>query len=718
MEPPRGYLTCVLSILIIILLTMPVITMNTERAQYDHHDGAGVRSTITDPLMKEIIFDESHRQWWSLWDTGFIGYSDLAIMMEKEGYRVSANTGSLVTNLEGQAAGDVLVLGMADRQTYSQSEIDAMLDFVNRGGGLLIMSEHEESDGSPWYTSDFLNPVSENFGITFNSNEASDADSSHPEKVIWMVTDVDVLDVQDVCLFFGNTMNLTGNAIPLATTSSTATPPNAPIIAASSYGEGRVIALTDTEFIWNGDHRIGMQYMNNSDLAKRIFEWLSNSPDAGSDTKIVPEYDLITADFFQLNLTVTGAGSITADMEGGTIEPSTINDPNGQIQFELDIQSDGYIKFKAGNDILVVNTLRSPDTNLANVLFDGRYCSRNVDESLSGMLSMAKRMRDKGILVFASSSSQDHSQYDAVFIVNPLEMPNDAQISEDTKYVLMGESYTWLYALEWPGKYSHEIRYCPMNEYAELLGLEFPHYAIYDPSEGTVNDAFRPIIHHDFGYLMKAYRSGILLNTTNMTILATGSDTAWSERLDVGERDAYVIDPVDYLSTDFSMYDDRVLGIADTDPFTNSHFGEEGTEEFTDSIISWIILSAEVNKRNGFYGQTHEFKVNTAADVNSVEVLMADGDIIKLKEGKNPGTWCGDYVVPLDSIPGDYNATIMTKENGENGFKYNINYTIDEINPWPPYKILALIVLLSCVFIIVFYAVKKRGNNSEKDQKD
>ncbi len=715
MVPLKEYLIGLLSAMIILFLIMPVLAVNNDSAHYEGHNDTGVRNSITDTDIKEIIFDESHRQWWSLWDTGFIGYSDLAILLEGEGYLVSANTAPLEYAIVDKGEGDVLVLGMAYQESFRDEEIQAILDFTERGGGLLIMSEHEMEGATSWYTSAFLNPLAENFGIHFNSNEVDDVGSSHPDYTIWPIADSKFLGVEDFCLYFTNSMNLSGNAIAIANTTDVGIPPNAPIVAASSYGDGRIIAVTDTEFIWNGDEVIGLQYGNDTEFTLSIFKWLSGKENT-NEHKIIPEYDLITAEEFRLNVTVTEGVALDVRIEGGEIGQAEDNGNDGRWVYDVTIQEDGFIEFRTGESSKIVYLLSIPKKTMASVLFDGRSHTRNVDDSPSGMLSMAKRMRDNGIRVFSSALDIDHKKYDAVMIVNPLQMPSNTTIDPDTKYILMSDSYTLLYLIDWPDKYLHETKESPINEYASQFGLSFPYYTIYDPSPDSITEGFNPSISHSYGFNMKAYKSGILLSEANMTVLAEASSTAWGERLDVGARDGYEKDSQDYSNADFCMYDNNVMGISDTDPFTNNHYGEEGTIEFIDSISSWIILYPKSDKYNGFFGQTLEFNVPASPGTEGVQVNMADGKVVNLKKSSS-GKWSGKYYVPLDGVPGNYTAVIMTQEYGENGIIYDIDYTIDEINPWPPYKILALLVLIGSIFITIFYAVKKRGKGNEKKPK-
>ncbi|MCK5037936.1 MAG: hypothetical protein KAS16_02445 [Thermoplasmata archaeon] len=662
----------------------------------------------------EVLFDESHRQWWSIWDTGFIGYSDLALSLVEKGYKVSANTIPLPTALESLGAGDVLVLGIAYQETYSQVEIDAILDFVHRGGGLMVMGEWEEANGEPWFLSDLMNPITENFGIHFNSDDMLDPASSHPDDDSWLMIDVDFLEVKDACLFLGSSLNLTGDAVAIATTSPSATPPNAPVVARSAYGSGRVIAITDNEFIQNGDSGIGISYANNSIFVGRVIDWLSDPDTQREKNGMMPEYDLFTANEFQLNLSVSGPMTITTEISGGTITPTQVDNANGHIVFNIDIEEDGLVTFISGTGAEEVYFLTPPNNELTMAIFDAKNGCRRVDDSQSGLLSFAKELRDGGTSIFSSRVIEDHSNYNAVIIANPLAMPDTKPQISDTKYVLIGESYTRLWAMNWIDKYSHEQKPVPINEFAKQLGVEFTQYTIYDPVGTSIVQSFNPRIQNRLGFQNIAYRSGMVIGDENMIVLANATNSAaWAELYDVGERDSYELDSVDYRITNFVMYDDRAMGIGDTDLLTNAHLGDDNAIKFARSIASWIALSGHIEKKAGFFGQTHLFYVNTSADATEVTVRLEDGTVMDLEKEKKAGTWSGKYVVPENGIPGNYTANITVKEFGGAGYLLELDYKITEINPWPPSKIMLIISFILVAFLALIYAFKKYKNIKE-----
>ena len=87
----------------------------------------------------EVIFDLSKEQVFSPWDTGFMGYSGLSIMLLKLGFWVSSNNHSLLELLEGISEDTIIVFGVAKgHSVFTEEELSgsrvAMLFELPRGG--------------------------------------------------------------------------------------------------------------------------------------------------------------------------------------------------------------------------------------------------------------------------------------------------------------------------------------------------------------------------------------------------------------------------------------------------------------------------------------------------------------------------------------------------------------------------------------------------------
>ncbi|MCF6176190.1 MAG: GldG family protein [Victivallaceae bacterium] len=118
-----------------------------------------------------ILFDSAHSKWepfdrpydttWYGHDSGY-NYSAIYSFLKKT-YDVTDSKGELTDDLLAQ--NDILILKIPTR-SFSESEQQAVLKFVNNGGGLFLLGEHTNVFGSSVY----INPIAKMFGMSFEYN--------------------------------------------------------------------------------------------------------------------------------------------------------------------------------------------------------------------------------------------------------------------------------------------------------------------------------------------------------------------------------------------------------------------------------------------------------------------------------------------------------------------------------------------------------------------
>lgn len=116
-----------------------------------------------------VLIDESKSKWersdrpstvdWYGSESGY-NYYGIAEYLDRY-YTVDRNLDQAITAQSLESV-DVLVL-KTPTDRYSESEIDAIVDFVQRGGGLFILGEHS----NVWGSTSFLNPIARRFGFRF-----------------------------------------------------------------------------------------------------------------------------------------------------------------------------------------------------------------------------------------------------------------------------------------------------------------------------------------------------------------------------------------------------------------------------------------------------------------------------------------------------------------------------------------------------------------------
>jgi hypothetical protein len=221
-----------------------------------------------------VLFDEFHSEAWSI-------SLDVARRMQPEApfdssYHLAAQflaerEFEVARNADGPldpgilAAADVLVIAHPSERKwehttndrpprFGEGEIAAVRRFVERGGGLIVLGETEH-DKYGNNLNDLLAP----FGIRLENATVFDYTYYH-NVTSWVMAQPGangiaatglLSQVRDVCLYRAGTLSVSGAARAALFTSDVAQPPRAPVMAATTYGTGRVVVLADSD--WLGD---------------------------------------------------------------------------------------------------------------------------------------------------------------------------------------------------------------------------------------------------------------------------------------------------------------------------------------------------------------------------------------------------------------------------------------------------------------------------------
>ncbi|MEA2219619.1 MAG: hypothetical protein QOJ35_2245, partial [Solirubrobacteraceae bacterium] len=224
----------------------------------------------TRPAVARVLFDEAHGEAWTI-------RADVAAAMapahpQDSSYvlaarALSARAMAVVSHVDGPldaaALGDADVLVLAhpsdprwERTVGGRSpllhdaELDAIEAFVRAGGGLVVLGEEEHDK----YANN-LNALLERFGIQIANDAISDYERSDaaPHWVLAELGDgardgVDLLArVRSACFYRAGRLELRNGALALARSSATASTPDAPLLAATEHGAGRVVVAADSD---------------------------------------------------------------------------------------------------------------------------------------------------------------------------------------------------------------------------------------------------------------------------------------------------------------------------------------------------------------------------------------------------------------------------------------------------------------------------------------
>jgi len=249
----------------------------------------------------KILFDETgpdYGKFFTIYNIGTYGSSGFAALLESNGYSISRITDKPITS-EKLKGYDVLVL-MGSFRNYTDDEVNAIKEFVNKGGGLYLVGINwGDIDGDQNFA---FNKIAKSFGVSFANNEIV-TDTQH---YIFFSNFVAVNDIRpnpvtnNVSSFYhlmGTYIKDPGNSTVVAytdadswgdqgyTTSQGYTwsnfqkDPNEqggplPVISEMNYGEGKVVFMGAAGTFANSFFYRG----NGWKLGLNAINWLANRP--------------------------------------------------------------------------------------------------------------------------------------------------------------------------------------------------------------------------------------------------------------------------------------------------------------------------------------------------------------------------------------------------------------------------------------------------------
>jgi hypothetical protein len=259
-----------------------------------------------------VLFDEGHNEWWiasketalQADPTAYYthNYWDLADRLRKQGIVVDSNESPITPELLERY--DALVIGNPSSvwrstfQGFTPLEMDAITQFVKRGGSLLVVTHPFQADR----VYENLNQLLSRFGIRANGDVVYHPTrhsntltglvvgqfESLPRLERFLLSTTMLKQVATLLMVDSVSLNITDEAIGIAypDVESWASIPGheekqstegAALIAAALYGEGRVVA------IGSGNPLMMLGSYDNGRFADALFEWFSEEMDWDGD---------------------------------------------------------------------------------------------------------------------------------------------------------------------------------------------------------------------------------------------------------------------------------------------------------------------------------------------------------------------------------------------------------------------------------------------------
>ena len=230
-----------------------------------------------------VLFDEAHSQSWSInpdmakkmnpANPSDSCLSRASQRLQADGFTVIAKeTGEL--NREALTGVDTLVIAHPsearwERTTgtgspiYSESEVDAIVEFVANGGGLIVLAEHEQDK----YGNN-INTILARFGLNVLNNTVVDPPNSFRGVSAWiqpiasLTSSALLARVKNTIMYRCGTIQIMSTSVKateILVSSHTATPARAPLLVSAHHGAGRIILSADSDLfgddsIDDGDH--------------------------------------------------------------------------------------------------------------------------------------------------------------------------------------------------------------------------------------------------------------------------------------------------------------------------------------------------------------------------------------------------------------------------------------------------------------------------------
>jgi uncharacterized protein DUF6421/uncharacterized protein DUF4350 len=259
------------------------------------------------PKVARILFDESHSEAWTIRrdlakdmqpaHPEDSSYALAAEELAKRDFEVIPNADRPLTR-ETLAGADVLVIAHPSDPKWeattnsrpprlSETELDAIQEFVRGGGGLIALGETEQEK----YGNN-LNDLLVRFGMEVSNCTVQDYEH-HLAAPSWVLPElangddgdhegVDLLArVEQACFYRSGTLALHDGARVIARSSPAASPPSAPLAATTRHGEGHVVVLADSDLF--GDDCIGN--FDNESLWLNLVYWAAQPSFAGIRTE-------------------------------------------------------------------------------------------------------------------------------------------------------------------------------------------------------------------------------------------------------------------------------------------------------------------------------------------------------------------------------------------------------------------------------------------------
>jgi hypothetical protein len=232
---------------------------------------------------KKVLFDQTQNERGRLEST----YSELGQLLRDNDFDVEPYTEFMILQKNIKTA-EVMVFGCPNSSKVRPAEIEVLQKYVKNGGGLMLLS----LSGGDRGLMNNMSKISEEFGILFENTAVKDERNNAGLPTMPIITDItahpSTEDVSDLLIPSACSLRVTGKAVALATTSETAEPGRAAVVAIAEIGKGRVMCVGSYEIFRKGG---GLKHKGNSIFALNAFRWLGGELQMAKPSAVVKEQE-------------------------------------------------------------------------------------------------------------------------------------------------------------------------------------------------------------------------------------------------------------------------------------------------------------------------------------------------------------------------------------------------------------------------------------------
>ena len=298
-------------------------------------------------MLARVTFDESHRPAWSTRpevaeqinpaNPMDAGYVKAATALVTDGFDVDVHQTGSITN--ALSASKVFVSLHASNDefeattgvgnpSYQLEEIDALVAWVEAGGGLVLFAETEQLKYG-----NSAAAIAERFGIKVLNVTAQDAHSNYKDVATWVLGDLMpstrhnlVAGVGQACFYRAGALEVSeavaNRTFVVAATSGSASPANAPLLVVQTHGRGRVVICADSDIF--GDDSI--DDLDHLTLWRNLVTWVAATADGSGDGRATA-WTATDANWLSLVEAVEGMREL--QLKDGSIDPDLGDEAKG-----------------------------------------------------------------------------------------------------------------------------------------------------------------------------------------------------------------------------------------------------------------------------------------------------------------------------------------------------------------------------------------------------